>query len=70
MPSEIVAEFIRRASNDEPTWDLGDGLRVHDALMDDLLALRPDEAAELTTIFRQVRNRLLGSGRTPPRDAD
>lgn len=57
-PSRVLAEVMKRASGDGPIWDLGDGLEVVDGLMDDLLALHPHEAAELTPVLREAGSRL------------
>ena len=56
-PSAVLAEMMERAAAPGPVWDLGDGLNVVDGLMDDLLALHPDEAAELTPILRDAAKR-------------
>jgi hypothetical protein len=67
-PSEVLAEMTERAAAGGPVWDLGDGLRVVDGLMDDLLALHPDEAAELTPILREAANLLTTNPRGRDRD--
>jgi len=66
-PSAALAEVMERAVAGGPVWDLGDGLQVVDGLMDELLALHPDEAAKLTPVLREAgrllaesRRRLLG----------
>lgn len=53
-PSAVLARVTERAAAPGEVWDLGDGLTVVDGLMDDLLALHPDEAAELTPVLRET----------------
>jgi hypothetical protein len=53
-PSRMLELVEERAAADGPTWDLGDGLEVVDGVMDDLLALDPEEAAAITRILREA----------------
>jgi hypothetical protein len=64
-PSAALAEAMARAAASDPVWDLGDGLQVVDGLMDELLALHPDEAAELTHVLREAGS-LLADSSMPP----
>ena len=51
---ELVEE---RAAADGPVWDLGEGLKVVDGVMDDLLELfaaDPDEAARVMSALREA----------------
>ena len=57
-PSAVLAEVVERIEGDSPTWDLGDGLHVHDGVLDDLLALHPKEAAKVTRMLREAHARL------------
>ncbi len=51
--SETHRTMARRAASGGPFWDLGDGLVVHDELMDGLLE-DPDSAAQIEEILRRV----------------
>jgi hypothetical protein len=53
-PSRSLEVAMERAAAGGPTWDLGEGLVVADGVMDDLLALDPNEAARLTAILREA----------------
>jgi hypothetical protein len=59
-PSPVLELVMERAAADGPVWDLGDGLKAVDGLMDDLLALHPDEAARMTVILREAGSRFRG----------
>ena len=49
-----AAERAREIDEGGPTWDLGEGLVVADGMMDDLLAMDPDERDELIQAFREL----------------
>jgi hypothetical protein len=55
--SAALERAIERATAGGPTRDLGDGLEVADGVMDDLLALDPDEAARIEAILRESSQR-------------
>jgi hypothetical protein len=59
-PSAALAQAIDRARDGGPVWDLGDGLKVVDGLMDDLLALHPDDAAEVIPALREAVRDVIG----------
>jgi hypothetical protein len=61
-PSPTLEEIAERAAEPGRTWDLGDGLRVADGVMDDLLALDPDEAARVTKLLREASREFRGDG--------
>ena len=56
--SETLILVKERAEAGGPTWDLGEGLKVADGVMDDLLALDLEEAGRITAILREAANRL------------
>jgi hypothetical protein len=58
-PSAILSAVAERARDAGPMWDLGEGLEVADGALDDLLALDPEEAAEITIRLRRARERFL-----------
>jgi hypothetical protein len=53
-PSPTLRRIVERAEACGQVWELGDGLTLHDGALDDLLALHPDEAAELTARLREA----------------
>jgi hypothetical protein len=59
-PSAMLELVKERAAAPGPTWDLGEGLEVVDGVMDDLLALDPEEAARMTGILREAGKRFRG----------
>jgi hypothetical protein len=61
-PSPGLELAAGRAAAGGPTWDLGDGLRVADGVMDELLALDPDEAARVTRLLREASRGLRDEG--------
>ena len=61
-PSPTLELVKDRAAAPGLTWDLGDGLEVVDGVMDDLLALDPEEAARMTVILREAGDRFRGGG--------
>jgi hypothetical protein len=66
---EVVraAERARKLEEGGPSWDLGDGLVVADGVVDDLLALEPEERQQVLEAMREARRRFLGEseGETP-----
>jgi hypothetical protein len=59
-----AADRARAVADGGATWDLGDGLVVADGVMDDLLAMDPDERDEVMEAFREV-DRYLRPGTDP-----
>ncbi|MBI4261402.1 MAG: hypothetical protein HY658_12645 [Actinobacteria bacterium] len=62
-PSPVIREVMERARElDEggPSWDLGDGIRVADGFLDELLAMDPDERAEVMEAIREAHRRHFG----------
>jgi hypothetical protein len=60
----VAAQRARDLAEGAPTWDLGDGLKVADGLMDELLAMDPDERDEVLAVLREARR----DGTVPPGD--
>jgi hypothetical protein len=62
-PYPAIREAMERArelAEGGPSWDLGDGLRVADGFMDELLAMDPDDRAELMETLRHAHDRVFG----------
>jgi hypothetical protein len=54
----LAAERARQTAEGAPTWDLGDGLVIADGVMDDLLAMDPDERDEVMEALREADRRI------------
>jgi len=68
-PDPIVQRVIERAramDDGAPVHDLGDGLVVADGLMDELLAMDPDEREALIGRLREAHQRLSGDPESAP----
>jgi hypothetical protein len=53
-------ERARQLEEGAPSWDLGDGLVVADGVVEDLLALEPEERQRVLEAMREARRRFLG----------
>lgn len=70
-PYPAVRQAIERARAIEegaPVQDLGDGLVLADGVMDDLLALDPEERAKVLDAMREAHRRTFGEPEDDPAD--